>query len=570
MKKSLLILLFCMIANYVHAQILIRVGYGSNYNTPTTFPTPFPDAVEGNRQQYLYRASDLTVFGMTKGIISSIGFDVRGTNPGAGEIENYTIKMGLTTATALTNTAWLSGTTTVYGPVNFTPTNGLNEQTLTTPFVWDGVKNLIVEICNGDPNNTTYVSSTFNYSVYRTLMNYIASNTYALNNGGNLCALNTTSQNNNPNALPNAYFRWESTDSCLPVQVPYVQNFDAAPADHLPICTSTENFGAANSGWGQSAAPYPNWSSRRAGFYSNSTQSGNAWLYTRGLILNGNTSYRLSFIYGNEIANYTNKLEVKYGTSATVDSMQTLILDNPSITSNSPMSSTTDLTPSVSGVYYLGFHGYSAPSQSPLFVDDISVTQTPTVPIVLSAFSGRRTGVANDLWWTTASEANNRGFELQRSADGKQFSSVAFVNTRATGGNSTQPLAYGYTDKEPLPGITYYRLKQVNNDGSIGLSNIIAIKGSTANEIVLSSVYPNPANSLVNVSLYAPTSQQASIVITDVLGRPVMVKPVNLVMGQQVFTLNIADVPAGIYMVKAMCERGCRTSIFKLIKERRR
>ena len=99
MKKSLLILLFCMIANYVHAQILIRVGYGSNYNTPTTFPTPFPDAVEGNRQQYLYRASDLTAFGMTKGIISSIGFDVRGTNPGAGEIENYTIKMGLTTAT---------------------------------------------------------------------------------------------------------------------------------------------------------------------------------------------------------------------------------------------------------------------------------------------------------------------------------------------------------------------------------------------------------------------------------------------------------------------------------------
>ena len=339
----------------------------------------------------------------------------------------------------------------------------------------------------------------------------------------------------------------------------------------MPLCTSKENFGGSE--WRVRSFPDANWPTKRLVYTVYPIAPGqpaNAWFYTRGLYLDANNAYRLTFKYGSSNTATTESLEVKYGTAAKADSMQSLIVNYPSINNSTATTSVTDITPPQTGVYYFGFHAYSALNQDMLFLDDISVTQTPTVPIVLSAFSGRRIGLANDLWWTTASEANNRGFELQRSADGKQFSSVTFVNTRATGGNSTQPLAYGYTDKEPLPGITYYRLKQVNNDGSIGLSNIIAIKGSTANDIVLSSVYPNPANSLVNVSLYAPTSQQASIVITNVLGRPVMVKPVNLVMGQQVFTLNIADVPAGIYMVKAMCERGCRTSIFKLIKERRR
>ena len=86
------------------------------------------------------------------------------------------------------------------------------------------------------------------------------------------------------------------------------------------------------------------------------------------------------------------------------------------------------------------------------------------------------------LHWQTATEINNHRFELEHSIDGKDFKSITTV---PGAGFSSTPLNYEYTHRDPMPGINYYRLKQIDFDGTISMSQI-----ETA-EIAFQGTHPN-------------------------------------------------------------------------------
>ena len=90
--------------------------------------------------------------------------------------------------------------------------------------------------------------------------------------------------------------------------------------------------------------------------------------------------------------------------------------------------------------------------------------------------SGEVNGKANLLYWTTATEKNNMGFEIQRSGDGYNFNKIGFVHTKAASGNSSLKLNYGFSDIGFSTGANYYRLKQTDRDGKFMYSGIIALK----------------------------------------------------------------------------------------------
>lgn len=188
-------------------------------------------------------------------------------------------------------------------------------------------------------------------------------------------------------------------------------------------------------------------------------------------------------------------------------------------------------------------------------------------PVSLTAFKGVRDGAANLLSWTTATEQNNRGFELQRSADGANFTTLAFVETKGRNGNSTATLNYAYTDEKPFAGNSYYRLKQIDKDGRATSSNVVLIKGDRVSSIVISAVYPNPAKDKVSVVLTAPSFGKATVIITDLTGKVVLRQPVQLVTGDNNLSVSISHLPAGTYMVKAVCSNSCETAVNKLVKE---
>jgi hypothetical protein len=119
----------------------------------------------------------------------------------------------------------------------------------------------------------------------------------------------------------------------------------------------------------------------------------------------------------------------------------------------------------------------------------INRNQTP-MPVELTAFTATPGNNQVVLNWTTATERNNNRFEIEKSNDGLTFQKADAVASAATGGNSSSTLQYTYTDTEPYTGTSYYRLKQVDHDGTSKYSPIVSV--SAEKSAVRFVIYPNP------------------------------------------------------------------------------
>lgn len=171
------------------------IGANNGTNTSDTYPTPYGDFRESTRSQFLYRAAELTAAGVTAGNIIRLGFFVENID-GAGVHENYTIKLLLTTSSTLTNGSWQNGGVTVYGPVDYTPTPGLNEHIVSTPFFWNGTANLVVEICHtAIPVNPGNFSSNNAVVQWTENLAFFGSRTRAMNNNEAICSTDQTQEN---------------------------------------------------------------------------------------------------------------------------------------------------------------------------------------------------------------------------------------------------------------------------------------------------------------------------------------------------------------------------------------
>lgn len=188
------------------------------------------------------------------------------------------------------------------------------------------------------------------------------------------------------------------------------------------------------------------------------------------------------------------------------------------------------------------------------------------LPVNILSFNGERRKNEVMLEWSTATEANNKGFELQRSADGRNFTGMFFIATQASQGNSNTKLQYNFTDVRPMNGSNYYRLKQVDRDGNISYSTIVLIKNSAANGITL-DVYPNPVKDRVKIKLASPTLNKVDLVLTDMAGRVIKKRSVQLIAGDNFIEIEMANVQSGQYLVKAVCTNGCDTAVGKIVKE---
>lgn len=171
-----------------------------------------------------------------------------------------------------------------------------------------------------------------------------------------------------------------------------------------------------------------------------------------------------------------------------------------------------------------------------------------TLPVSLLNFSAAVKNNAAELSWRTASEINNKGFDIERSIDGRNFTKIGFI---AGAGNSNAIQQYQFTDinfKDIKAGTAYYRLKQLDLDGKSTLSQVLPLKLSGINRW---SVYPNPVSDRSAVQLELEASGKVSIQIFDALGR--LVSTINkgiLTQGIQTIPLNLGGLGKGVYFVK--------------------
>ncbi len=147
----------------------VRVGAGTTSQGTTSYPNPLSAYHGGSKHQMLFLASELTAQGLSAGDITAISFDVTNFSA-AGILNDFTIRIGHATNNVMTG--FVAGTNTVYN-ASYTPNaTGVVTFTLTTPFNWDGVQNLIVETVhnqgnsgNGSGTRVAYTTTAFN-SVY--------------------------------------------------------------------------------------------------------------------------------------------------------------------------------------------------------------------------------------------------------------------------------------------------------------------------------------------------------------------------------------------------------------------
>lgn len=184
------------------------------------------------------------------------------------------------------------------------------------------------------------------------------------------------------------------------------------------------------------------------------------------------------------------------------------------------------------------------------------------LPVQWISFNAKRNQSDVVLTWKTASEINNRGFEIMRSNDGVNFSVIGFVKGK---GNYNLQSNYSFTDKlEANTGrVVYYKLKQLDYNGRINYSEVRELLLS--NDYLQSvSVYPNPFNSDFNLDLQLTDANDVNIFVHDIQGKLVLEQTLYCSTGQNKVTIAASELKNGFYF--ATIKVGLQTHVIKLIK----
>ncbi len=167
----------------------------------------------------------------------------------------------------------------------------------------------------------------------------------------------------------------------------------------------------------------------------------------------------------------------------------------------------------------------------------ISIYSFSTLPIELLDFFGDHRQGRNHLFWRTASEKNNKGFEIQKSTDGLLFHPIGSVEGKE---NSQVLNTYAFVDERPEPGIAYYRLKQIDLDGSFKYHKTIFIQFSKEPDEAI--VYPNPSyDGYFTFISASPSTDEIAIYNTELQ----LIKTIK--SGNAEINFSLQELAEGIY-----------------------
>lgn len=193
-------------------------------------------------------------------------------------------------------------------------------------------------------------------------------------------------------------------------------------------------------------------------------------------------------------------------------------------------------------------------------VDDVMLSVNGTInsscsfvlPIELVSFHGSLVDKTVQLNWLTASEINNNYFLIERSADAVHYDSIGIVRGAGT---SIAENNYSFADAFPNAGTNYYRLRQVDYDGSFSFSNAIGIR-MIANESQIIQIYsnPSPLTRAIVVTFSMPVAGTAHWLITDLQGMIRLKNSEEFSEGLHSQEIPINDLSPGCYLIGFGCE----------------
>ncbi|WP_205514214.1 T9SS-dependent choice-of-anchor J family protein [Longitalea arenae] len=196
-------------------------------------------------------------------------------------------------------------------------------------------------------------------------------------------------------------------------------------------------------------------------------------------------------------------------------------------------------------LYISGYGANTASDHLPVFAR-LTLAPNGPLPITLLDFTAKPGGNTVLVSWTTATEQHNKYFVIERAADAKNFTAIGRV---AGAGNSNSKLHYQFTDLNPLPGTSYYRLQQVDADGRFSRSPVAMVRMDTERKAAL-VLSPNPVSTYASININT-TGKSYTMRVSSVDGRVMIagagsINQLNLQLNNRLNSLA-----PGVYVLSA-------------------
>ncbi|MES2775591.1 MAG: YHYH protein [Bacteroidota bacterium] len=196
--------------------------------------------------------------------------------------------------------------------------------------------------------------------------------------------------------------------------------------------------------------------------------------------------------------------------------------------------------------YLIGpnYYGNKTASKVASILEPVTIYPPPVLPITLLSFTGKIEKNSAVLTWVTANEINSKNFIIQRSADGVRFENVGTV---VAAGNSSHNSNYSFTDKNIPAGRVYYRLQQVDADGTSKAYPIISLVNNASGYNF--KVIPNPSSDFIAIQFNSGILEQdTDVKLYDSSGKLLTQTKIN--KGQTIAYMNVETFYNGTYIVK--------------------
>lgn len=192
---------------------------------------------------------------------------------------------------------------------------------------------------------------------------------------------------------------------------------------------------------------------------------------------------------------------------------------------------------------------FGATANDEMYFDDYMLEDLTIIPVELSSFAATVTGTGDVvLNWTTETEVNNQGFQIERKAENGEYISIGYVQGRGT---TTEQQTYSFTDGNVEAGTYFYRLKQLDFQGTFEYSQEIFVDVHPPLAFGLDQNYPNPFNPSTKIKFSLAEQSQVKLSIYNTLGELVQVlKNEQMSAGFYEVEFNAASLPSGVYIYK--------------------
>jgi surface protein len=211
-----------------------------------------------------------------------------------------------------------------------------------------------------------------------------------------------------------------------------------------------------------------------------------------------------------------------------------------------------------------GFNGTQLVATVDDFSEFVFASATNPLPVELASFTASTSGESVDLRWSTASETNNAGFDVERSTDGETFTAIGF---EPGVGTTEEAQSYRFVDRDaPFATTLFYRLRQVDTDGTFEYSPVVEVE-VTPSAVALLPVVPNPVSASARLRYELPEATAVRLQVFDLLGRRVATladgeKPA----GRHEVTWTGSRLAPGTYFVRLQAGSTAQTQMLRLVR----